>query len=352
MKICFLVHDINPKNGGGRFAHDLIYGVKNAGHEVVILKEEDDGFEGMPVLSRGFRLLNSALKIRRYIKNCDIIHALDGYPYGVIGALANISVKKRLVISGIGSYSISPLYNWRTSWLLKWAYKKADQIIAISNFTKTEISKKLKFKNIIVINPGIDFEKFHRSRTKTDENFILSVGAVKKRKGYHISIPAFALVKKQIPEFKYKIVGGKSDAAYLNYLKGIIRKSNIENSVEFLGEVSEEELKELYGKAKLFILTSVNVNYYFEGFGLVFLEAAAAGLPVIGTHDNGIEDALKNGYNGLLVPQDDIGTTSRAVIDLINNKDKWQEFSQNAYFWAREHNLDKTVFDYLDIYIK
>lgn len=350
MKICYLTNNLDPKNGWGRYASDLIYGVKNSGHEVLILKEQDDGLEGIPILKRGLGIFSSALKIKKLIKDCDIIHALDGYPYGVIAALANVLVKKRLVISGIGSYSVSPLYNWRTSWLLIWAYKKASQIIAISNFTKTEVLKKVTIQNIIVINPGISFEKFHRSRTKTDENFILSVGAVKKRKGYHVSIPAFALAKKEIPELKYKIIGDKSDTAYLNYLKEITKKLNIEDSIEFLEDVSEEELKSLYGKAKLFILTSVNVNHHFEGFGLVFLEAAAAGLPVIGTLGNGIEDAVKDGYNGILVPQNNIEKTATAIIEILRNKEKWQEMSDNAYLWAKAQSLDEYVKSYLNIY--
>lgn len=352
MKICYLTNNLDPKNGWGRYASDLIYGVKNSGHEVVILKEENDGFEGIPILKRGLGIFSSALKIRKFINDCDIIHALDGYPFGIIAWLANIGLNKKLVITIQGSYSIAPLYNWKISFLAKLAYKKANKIVAISNYTKNELLKKINLGNLNVINHGIDLKKFYGERIENEGKFILSVGALKFRKGYHILIPAFALAKKNIPDLKYKIVGSQEDKNYFNYLKKMIKEEKIENDVEFLDNLDDEELKKLYQKARLFILTSVNHGHHFEGFGLVFLEAAAAGLPVIGTRDNGIEDALKNGYNGLLAPQNDIEAASGAIVDLISNKDKWQQFSQNACFWAKEHNLDKTISEYINIYKK
>ena len=69
MKIVYLTNNINPKNGWGRYASELIYSVKNAGHEFVILKEEDDGFEGIPILKRGLGVIFSALRIKKFIKD-------------------------------------------------------------------------------------------------------------------------------------------------------------------------------------------------------------------------------------------------------------------------------------------
>ena len=69
MKIVYLTHDVNPKGGWGRYASDLIYGVKDAGHEVTILKEQDDGFEGIPVLKRGLGIFSSAFRIKKFIKD-------------------------------------------------------------------------------------------------------------------------------------------------------------------------------------------------------------------------------------------------------------------------------------------
>ncbi len=352
MRICYLINNINPRHGGGRYASDLISAVKKAGHDVIVLKEGDDDFEGIPVLKAGGNLFLNAARVRKYLKDCEIIHAIDGYPYGIIAAIANKGLNKKLIITVQGTYAVAPLYSFGIGRLLKWAYRKADEIISISRYTKNEILKKVNLQNIVIINHGIDFEKFHKSQAASKENFILGVGFLKYRKGYHISIPAFAEVKKELPDLKYKIIGSQKDTAYFDDLKKLAVKHKVDEDVEFLTGVSDEKLSDFYRHAKLFILTSVNEDHHFEGFGLVFLEAAAVGLPVIGTLDNGTEDAVKNGYNGLLVPQNDIQTTAAAVIKILKDEKLQGEFSRNSLEWAEDHDWSRIIPKYLQIYQK
>lgn len=354
MKICYLTSNIDPTNGGGRYAADLIRGVKEAGHEVIILKEENDGFAGEMILRRGPGLLLSAIKARKYMKNCDIAHALDAYPYGIIALLANVFCRKKLVITAQGTYAVAPLYNLKTNLLARWAYNSAEGIVAISRYTKSELAKRIRNKDIEIINHGINLEKFQNKLMGWNEreNFILSVGALKHRKGYHVSIPAFALAKKEMPELKYKIVGSQKDTNYFTKLKNIVKKYNVESDVEFISGISDDELNTLYERAKTFILTSVNHIHDFEGFGLVFLEAAAAGLPVIGTLGSGIEDAVKDGYNGALVSQGDIEKSSSAIIAIMSDEDKWQNLSENSRTWALDHDSKIVGNKYLSLYKK
>ncbi len=337
MKICYLVDNINIKHGGGRYASDLIFAVKKEGHNVIVLEVST---------------ILDAIKARKYCKNCDIIHAIDGYPYGVIAALTNIGLNKKLIITVQGTYAVAPLYSFGTGWLLRWAYKKADRIIAISQYTKKEILKKVNIQNIEVINHGVYFDKFFKKPVESKEKFILSIGALKYRKGYHISIPAFAMAKKEIPDLKYKIVGNRNDTNYFDELKNLAMRHGVDKDIEFLSGLNDETLSELYCRAKLFILTSVNEGHHFEGFGLVFLEAAAAGLPVIGTLDNGIEDAVKNGYNGLLVPQNDDKATVSAIVKIMRDEKMRNEFSHNSFEWARDHDWNTVIKNYLNVYNK
>ena len=335
MKICYLIDNINPEHGGGRYTGDLISAVKKEGHDVVVLEVDS---------------ILDAIKVRKYFKNCDIIHAIDGYPYGIIAALANIGLNKKLVITVQGTYAVAPLYSFSKVVLVKWAYRKADKIIAISQYTKKEILKKINVQTIKVINHGIYFNKLYKEPIESEEKFILSVGALKYRKGYHISIPAFAMAKKEIPDLKYKIISGYKDEAYFRELKNLVAQYGVERDIEFLSDLSDELRNELYSKAKLFILTSVNENHHFEGFGLVFLEAAAAGLPVIGTLDNGIEDAVKNNFNGILVPQNDIKAVAGALLKILNNEQLRKELSLNSFSWARDHDWSKVCAEYIKVY--
>ena len=350
MKIGYLTHDMDPKAGWGRYASDLVMGIKKSGHEAVILKERDDGFDGIPVLKRGAGMFLSAIKVRKYFKDCDIVHAFDVYPYGIIAWLANMFLNKKLMITALGTYSVAPLYNPKTRWLSGTAFKSAEAVIAISNFTRGELLKREELRNVFVINPGINFQNFHKTRQESSENFILSVGALKFRKGYHISIPAFALAKKQQPNLKYKIVGDRKDSNYFASLAKIAKDHGVETSVEFLENIPDEQLNDLYSRADVFVLTSVNNSHHFEGYGLVFLEAAAAGLPVIGTRGNGIEDAVWDGYNGILVSQNNIQGTADAIISILSDSVRFAKMSQESYEWARWNDLSGVIPKYLDAY--
>lgn len=355
MKICYLTSHTSSQDGWGRYALNLIQGVQSAGHTVTILHENHDGFPGEPVLRRGPALIFSLLEARQYIKDCDIVHALDGYPYGVIAHFANRFCGKKLVITAQGTYAVAPLYSLKTKYFLSRAYHSADAIIAISRYTKSELLKKIKNKNVEVINHGIHSEVFEEDlvgKQVARDNFILSVGALKYRKGYHVSIPAFSLVKKKFPDLKYKIVGECKDARYFMKLKKVATKCAVENDIEFMSSISDEELGGLYRKARVFLLTSINRKHDFEGFGLVFLEAAAAGLPVVGTLGNGIEDAVKDGYNGSLVPQNDVKKTASAVVEIVKNEQKWNTMSKNGYDWAKKHDISWVVQEYIKIYCK
>lgn len=350
MKICFLINSLDPKIGYGRYASDLIAGIRAAGHTAVILKEKDEGLEGAPILRRGWKLFAAAWKARRFIRDCDVIHAIDGYPYGIMGALANIGLGKKLVINALGTYAVAGLYRWRTAWLLRWAYRRADHVVAISRYTQRQILKKVRLSNSQVITCGIDLARFSRVHTEHSEPFVLSVGTVEDRKGYHISIQAFARIAREFPELKYYIVGRK-EMWYFEQIQALIVRENLEDRITFLEGLSDDALADLYQKARLFVLASMNVErFHFEGFGLVYLEAAAAGTPVIGTLGSGPEDAVDDGKNGLLVPQGDIEATAQAMRTILSDPMRWASMSAASHRWAERNSLDEMVRKYLKLY--
>ena len=357
MKICFLNENLNIGAGVGRSGLDIIKGVQNSKNfEAIVLTEKKfDNYEfEKPILKKSYLLRNflnifiNAIRARKYIKKCDIVHALDGYPYGVIATLANIGLNKKLIINGIGTYSVLPLDKPIKCSLLRWAYKKANKVLCISKFTEKQILNRVKLNNTIIINPGVDYDKFQVNYQKQNtEKIVLSVGALKMRKGYHVSIPAIAEVKKKYPEIKYYIVGGKPTEMYLN----LVEKYNLKENVRFFYNISDEELIKLYYDADIFLLTPVTINDNdFEGFGLVYLEAGACGKPVIGTYDCGAEDAIVDKETGLLVPQNDIQKTAEAVTKLLNNPKLAQKMGENGKIFARKMDWDNVIKEYIKVY--
>ncbi|MBU2564054.1 glycosyltransferase family 4 protein [Patescibacteria group bacterium] len=358
MKICFLNNTLNPKEGRGRYGFNLIDKIsKNKDVEIIVLTEEGSGHPleksillKSYLLRDFFNIFINAFRIRKYIKKCDIVHALDGYPFGVIAALANIGLKKKFIISGIGTYSILPLEEILKKNLLRWAYKKASNILCISNFTRNQILKRIKLNNTEVVNLGVDYEKFQIDikKKRREGKIILSVGALKPRKGYHISIPAMAQVIKK-HNAKYYIVCDKKEKEYID----LVRKHNIEKNVKFFYNISDKELIELYHKSSIFLLTPVVLNDNdFEGFGLVYLEANACGKPSIGTYKCGAEDAIIDNVTGFLVPQNDIKKTAEAVLKLLDNPGLAKKLGENGRKRAWEMNWKNLSKKYIDVYKK
>ena len=358
MKICFLNKNLNIKAGVGRYGRDIVESIlKYKGIEVIVLTEEKSGYKlEKPILEKSHLLrhfLNifiNALKIRKYIKICDIIHALDGYPYGVIAALANIGLNKKLIISGVGTYSVLPLDKPIKRSLLKWAYKKADKITCISRFTKKQILKRVDLNNTLIINLGVNYDKFQiipKRIAEKKERIILGVGALKKRKGYHISIPAIAEVKKKYKDIRYYIVGGEPSELYLD----LVKKYRLEKNVKFFQGISDKGLIELYHQADVFLLTSVTIdNNNFEGFGLVYLEAGACGKPAIGTWGCGAEDAVVDSKTGLLVSQNDIKETAKAILKLLDNPSLAKKLGENNRKRAQQMTWENVAKKYIMVY--
>jgi len=358
MKICFLTNTLNVNSGWGRYSWNIVSRVGKE-KDVFVLTEKESGYPlEKPILENAFNnflvIFTNAFRVRKYIKKCDIVHCLDAYPYGVIGALANIGLNKKLVISGIGSYSIAPLEHWLKGYLLRWAYKKAVCVPCISFCIRNEILKRVKIKNTQVIHLGVDSDKFQKKNNIDDksraEKVILGVGGLKERKGYHISIPAMVQVKKKYPDFKYYIVGHQDNQFFFNQLKNLADQHQLQDNIIFLEKISDKELISLYHRSDLFLLTPVNVGSHFEGFGLVYLEAGACGKPVIGTYDCGAEEIIEEGYNGFLVPQKDIKKTSEAILKILDNSDLAQKLGQNGCQKAKQMDWSNVVNKYIEIY--
>lgn len=350
MKILYLVHSLDPASGWGRLAREVINRMIKAGIKVEVLTEVGSKFPGEKViLKRSWPALLSCLNARKYFKKTDLVHSFEANPYAIIAYLAGIGLNKKNIITTTGAYSVQSLYRFSTKIILKRVYRKAKKILCISRYIEKEIKRKVNLNNTKVITLGVDFKRFSGNRKKSLERFILGVGNLGFRKGYHVSIPAFAEVAKRTPNIKYYIAG-RANKEILDKYQWIVEKYNLKDRVVFLGSLNDKELKKLYLSAELFILTSVNIKHHFEGFGLVFLEAASAGLPVIGTSNCGITDAVLENKNGLLVPQNDIKATAQAMLKILTNSDLKNRFSKTSIKWAKENSWDNVVKKYIKVY--
>jgi glycosyltransferase involved in cell wall biosynthesis len=147
---------------------------------------------------------------------------------------------------------------------------------------------------------------------------ILSVGRIHPRKGYDQVIRAIA----QLPEetrsrMRYTIAGASKDNKYLKHLHTLAKTSGV--ALETALNLSDIELSSCFRKAQVFALTSMPYKNSVEGFGLVYLEAGAHGLPCLAYDTGGVKDAVLHGQTGYLIPQGDLQKLSQSILRLFKD---------------------------------
>ena len=207
MKIAHICFGLDTHTGWGRLTNEVVMRLKQRGCELEIFTEKGERSSEKNIVGRGWHAITSALKIRPYLKGVDIVHAWEGNPYGITAYLASVGLRKKNIITATGAYSVQPLYRASTRFLLMRAYKNASKILCISTYIKDEIDRVVPGAETEVVTLGVDFEKFRGERFVPKERFILGVGNVGRRKGYHVSIPAFGRIAQKFPELKYYIAG-------------------------------------------------------------------------------------------------------------------------------------------------
>jgi len=357
MKVCFITNKLLLTDGLGRSAISIIKELKKQGIEVKVLLsqnapesdyQEVDQYRILKSLrnykAKWFYLILDYFKAKKIVADCDLIHC-EIEPFAPLGYLLSRATKKPHFQMVHGTFSIRPLKVWYLKGIFQRAYLNAHKIFCNSNYTKEKFLKEVPVENIEVVGRGVDLEKFKNAKPAKEksEKIILSVGILKRRKGYHISIPAVSRVAKKYPNLKYIIVGLNSNDEYFFELQRLIQKNGLEDKVEFKQNLSENELVSLYFQADITLLASINFDDRFEGLGMVHLEANAASKPAIGTNGCGAQDAIKDGYNGFLVPQNDILATSQAIIKLLDNPELAKKMGENGRKLVQGQTWDRVV---------
>lgn len=330
MKIGFISCDLNGRHGGSRYSLQLIQELHRLGVEVAVVTTADSStifpfttYAILPSIDQPHQLMRLFACIpqtAKLLSDCDLIH-VTAENYSPLGAA--IAGKRPLFVSGIGTYVQLPVMRKPpVRWLFRWAFSSVDQFVCISRYTEKVLQNVLPNANSTVIPLAVDNEKF-ATLTHLPQNTptILTVGAVKPRKGVLQLIQSVQVVREQIPNIRCVVIGSLNQmTSYVDEIRSFIKFHQMQDNVLLLGHISEEELLHWYQTADLYVQPSLNSGYHFEGFGLVYLEASAAGLPVIGTFDCGAEDAIQNNVTGLLVRQSQLDKElPQAIYKLLAN---------------------------------
>ena len=184
--------------------------------------------------------------------------------------------------------------------------KKASKISTLSFYTKELLLKHFpESREKTFLTPGAlrsDFSSAIINQKKNNQKLIiLTVGRLHPRKGQLLTLQALqALPQNLRSKIEYWIVSGQSKEGYDVRVKEAASKTK-DLSVKFFTDLPDDELSEIYDKADIFSMTSTAYEHSVEGFGLVYLEAAAHGLPVIAHDIGGVSEAVLNEVTGILV---------------------------------------------------
>jgi len=203
----------------------------------------------------------------------------------------------------------------------------AEHIVANSRFTRDEfVAFGIPVNKFSVITPGVDTMRFAPAekdnvlvdRYQLDGKFVLlTVARLDERKGHDRVIEAVAGLSDNCPHLVYLIVGkGREEPR----LRELCRKLNISAKVIFCGYVPDAELPAYYNLADVFILmnrqttSDARLEGDYEGFGIVFLEAAACRKPVIAGNFGGIADAVADLQTGFIIDSNDVSAIQATIL--------------------------------------
>ena len=207
---------------------------------------------------------------------------------------------------------------------------------------------KIDENKIKKITPGVDRKIFIPDLSVEKENIILSIGRIQEQKGQLQTIEFLNNFKKIQNDFKCYFVGGPSGKhgnEYLHELKQTIKDLNLDKHVEFLGDLPQTEIIELFKKAKLLIHTSK-----FETFGLVAIEANTMGVPVLTTNNGSLMEIIENNKNGYLSENLIDSNVNNFVNNLFNNVTKYEEIHLSCIEKSKKYDWMKTANELESLY--
>jgi len=248
----------------------------------------------------------------------DAIHAFRALPEGLVAWAVARLTRRPVVVYAHGE----ELTSWGSGGkykAMRFALRHADRVVANSEHTRaTLLAMGVAAARIAVIYPGVDVSVFRPGLDAEDlraslgvgraDKLVFSVGRLSRRKGFDQAIRAVARLRSEGIAVRYVIAGIGEDA---DYLDGLIAQHRLQGIAHRIGAVKEADLPRWLNACDVFAMPNRDINGDNEGFGMVFIEAAACGKPSLAGEAGGTGSAVLHGETGLRVD----GTSGEAVAD-------------------------------------
>jgi len=255
------------------------------------------------------------------------------------------------------SVNIGSFHAYRERWavfrygrrLFRRGFNKLHGCIAVSEVVRDSLMNYFPYEYRVIPN-GVDVERFGAPDIQPIPEFndgklnILFVGRFDKRKGFHHLMQAFPYIKQTVPEARLIVVGPytrKQKAPFVRYARWRRLRD-----VKFVGYVPPAKMPRYYKTCHVFCAPSIG----FESFGIVLLEAMAAGKPLVTCDIAGYRQVVTPGHEGLLVPPGDEIALARALVSLLRNPTLCQAMGERGRVTAARYAWSAIAQQVLEYY--
>ncbi len=207
--------------------------------------------------------------------------------------------------------------------LASFAATQADASIVVSRYTQQLVARAgAPSDRLHRISPGVDLPSSSNGHRAEAPPTVLTIARLEDRyKGHDVVMRALPLIRARIPDVRWVIVG---DGPLRPGLEHLARAQGVADAVHFTGPLPDEERDAWLSRAHVFTMPSRLPAGRFagEGFGIVYLEANARGMPVVAGNVGGALDAVEHGRTGLLVDPTDHLAIADAIGDLLVDRER------------------------------
>lgn len=357
MKILILSGDAGAKSGWGTYARDLMQALRGRGHEVRTYDAlpRQDVLLSHPWLARyyAWRLEKVLERIRP-----DALH-ITVEAFAMLVPHLRTEWQRKTVLTIHGTYGVYPLMNRRLRKYAAAYYEAVGRFVTVSAYTKKRVEEELArhvspaaadsfATRATVVTNGISLPAWDGKRPENEVKQILLVGGVKQRKGILQALAGCAAYRdRSKTPFRFTVAGSMGAEGYVANVKDMIRTLKLEDHVTLAGVVDDAALAGLYRSADAYLMPSETLPDYFEGFGLVFLEANALGVPVIGPDESGTAEAIADGVSGYQVKIDDAGMIADRLGKIL---DEGAIDPKACRKWAEDHSVERMAASAENVY--
>jgi glycosyltransferase involved in cell wall biosynthesis len=218
-------------------------------------------------------------------------------------------------------------------------HHKAVVTISPSTFSQL-LARGYDANRMAIVTPGVEVPRAPASAQRSKNPLLIYLGRLKGYKGVDVLIRALPRVLSRFPDARLAIVGQGPERERLERLGWSL---GLAASVRFYGYLDREAKDQLLAEAWTAVCPSA-----FEGWGVVCLEANAAGIPVVAARVSGLIDAVLDGETGTLVPYGDPGSLADALIDLLSDSSRRHSMGVAGQAWAARHSWDRSAGAFLE----